>query len=188
MKQRADEFDRLARLERPHLIRRAMRLVENDPERAEDLVQDALRKAWLRFETFTPGTNFGAWSHTILYHLHVSRWRSKQGREDLAPLYMDTLDPTEDGGTRGVAPAAETPQAQLDAALLGPEVAAAVNALADEYVGSVLMFDLFDCTYSDIARALAIPLGTVRSRLYRGRRRLRKALAQWAADEMGIVA
>ena len=186
---RAPEFEALARRHRPALQRQALRLADGDADRAEDMVQDALATAWRRYETFMAGTSFIAWVGRIMYHGHVSRWRRPAGRMARLTLAQSDLELVgvlrEDWG--GEARRADTTAGTLDG-LLGEEVAAAAGALAQEYWEATVLFAVCGLSYQEIGARLGVPVGTVRSRLFRGRHRLRVALSEWAREELGIVA
>jgi RNA polymerase sigma-70 factor (ECF subfamily) len=184
MNDRTQEFEALARQHRPARARPALRLAHGDAETAQDIVQEALVRSWRRFETFTAGTNFRAWVSRIMYHLHVSRWR-RQGPMPLllgdAPVDMDQLEElsvAEDDGTPG----------GYVAGLLGEEVVAATDGVTREFWEATVLYAVCGLSYEEIGRATGAPPGTVKSRVFRGRRDLRVALAEWVWEEYGIVA
>jgi RNA polymerase sigma-70 factor (ECF subfamily) len=150
----------------PHverLFRLAMWLERNRAE-AEDLVQETLTRALQSFHRYTPGTNCRAWLTTILQHVRSSRRRA-QGRSPIA-----------DGGfeervANTVAFAPPVPDTLTDEDLL-----AALESIPSQYQEVILLCDLQEMSYKEIAAALNIPLGTVMSRLHRGRELLRNAL------------
>jgi RNA polymerase sigma-70 factor (ECF subfamily) len=147
----------------PTLRARAMRLAR-DPVVAEDLVQDAVERA-LRFEdTFEPGTNLKAWLQQVLFSVFVSRCRRRR-RERRA---LDLL---------GTDPCAWTrPDAAPPMVHLTPPVARAIDALPTAFARVVVLVDLRELSYKDAAAELGVPVGTVMSRLFRGRRLLAAAL------------
>lgn len=164
----------------------ALRLSRNQAD-AEDLVQDAALLAHRAFASFTPGTNFRAWFLKILTNCFYSKRRQEKSR----PVTSD-LDDTPDlylyarSGQAGFPVQGPDPAAQLLEALGTERVVQAINRLPDEYRIVSTLFFMEDLSYEEIARVLECPVGTVRSRLHRGRKMLQKALWQ-IAQEDGIV-
>ncbi len=164
----------------------ALRFTRNHAE-AEDLVQDAALLAYRGFGTFQRGSNFRAWFFRILTNAFYSRYRRQRRQgvevelEDAPELYL--YEQTEALGlhARSADPAAEL-MARLDAEAVGR----AIDALPDEYRVAATLYFLQDLAYHEIAAILEVPVGTVRSRLHRGRRLLQQALWQ-VAEEGGIV-
>ena len=150
----------------PH-VDRLFRLAmwwERDRGAAEDLVQDTLVQALKSFHRFTPGTNCRAWLATILRHVRSNRRRA-QHRE----LYVDD-GPEQIAETVPFVPA--IPQHITDEDML-----AALRGIPEVYQDIILLCDIEELSYKDIAQTLGIPMGTVMSRLHRGRGLLRQALA-----------
>jgi RNA polymerase sigma-70 factor, ECF subfamily len=164
----------------------ALRLSRNQAD-AEDLVQDAALLAHRAFGSFTPGTNFRAWFLKILTNCFYSKRRQEKSR----PVTSD-LDDTPDlylyarSGDAGFPVQGPDPAAQLLEALGTERVVQAISRLPDEYRVVSTLFFMDDLSYEEIARVLECPVGTVRSRLHRGRKMLQKALWQ-VAQEDGIV-
>jgi RNA polymerase sigma-70 factor (ECF subfamily) len=163
-----------------------MRLTRNSAD-AEDLVQDAAFLAHRGFASFTPGTNFRAWFLKILMNCFFSRRRQEKRR----PVTSD-LDDTPDlyiyarAGQAGFPTQGPDPAAQLLDKLGTERIVAAVERLPEEYRVVSTLYFMEDLSYEEIARALECPVGTVRSRLHRGRKMLQKALWQIAVED-GIV-
>jgi RNA polymerase sigma-70 factor (ECF subfamily) len=153
----------------PDLSRTALRLTRGNAL-ADDLVQETLVRAWQARESFRPGTNARAWTQRILFNTYVNHYR-KRRREHEA---LDQL--------RNWAPASRSDSHEC----FGDEVAAALGTLKPEFREAVELVDLGDLSYQDAAARLDCPVGTVMSRLHRGRSRLRKALRDYAVDE-GVV-
>ena len=157
----------------------ARRLV-GSREEAEDLVQETYARAFRSWRSFEPGTNLRAWLFRILTNLNIDRGRKVQRTPDLQPLeesdyflYNKLEESTTDG----------TPDERRVVDRLSQNDA--VTALADlphDFRDVVLLVDLADFTYSDAAQILDIPLGTVMSRLHRGRRMLKGTLAASATE------
>jgi RNA polymerase sigma-70 factor (ECF subfamily) len=164
----------------------ALHLTRNRAD-AEDLVQEAALNAFRGFATFEPGTNFKAWFFRILTNCFASRYRkTRRERDDLAlddapELYL--YSKTAEAGMHGRD--ANPAQALLDK-LDTEAVTAAIEALPEEYRVVSTLYFMQDFSYEEIAQVLGCPIGTVRSRLHRGRRMLQKAL--WhVARERGVV-
>ena len=154
----------------------ALRLTRQRDD-AEDLVSDTMLRAIERWEQYRLGSNIRAWLFTILYHLFVSRRRRSALREVTAP-----------DDERGVPEAVgeADPEGRFYDALLDDEVVRAVEALPDEYRAAVVLSDLHGLRYAEVASVLGVPEGTVKSRLFRGRRILQRRLARYAVD-MGYL-
>jgi len=156
------EADAMPHVDR--LFRHAMWLERNRAE-AEDLVQETLVQALQSFHRFTPGTNCRAWLVTILHHVRANRLR-KAGRAGVET----GLD---DGAADHVAFVPPVPDRLTDEDLLR-----ALGQLPAHHQEILLLSDVEELTYKEIAAALEIPMGTVMSRLHRGRDLLRVALAR----------
>lgn len=159
---------------------------------AEDLVQEAALQAFRAFHTFEAGTNFKAWFFRILTNLFINKYR-KQQREpaidqmpplDEAPalyLYKRTRELGLHGGWNS------DPAALVIDKLGADSVARAIEALPEEYRIVCALYFMEEFSYQEIAAIVNCPVGTVRSRLHRGRRMLQQALWQVAEDQ-GIIA
>ncbi len=146
---------------------------------AEDLVSDTMLRAFQRWEQYHLGTNIRAWLFTILYHAFVSRRRRIDARE---------VQPLEDEDGREIFEAVgETdPEGTFYDSFLDEEIVTAILRLPDEYRDAVVMSDLHGLKYSEIAKALRVPEGTIKSRLFRGRRLLQSELREYA-ETMGYI-
>ncbi len=164
----------------------AVRLTRDRTD-AEDLIQDAALLAYRAFASFQPGTNFKAWFFRILTNAFYSRHRKEKhekaniSAEDLPALYLYTK--TAEAGLHSQ----ETdPASALMDKLDTESVGAALEELPEEYRLVATLYFIEDFSYQQIAEVLGCPVGTVRSRLHRGRRMLQKTL--WnVAVERGIV-
>jgi RNA polymerase sigma-70 factor (ECF subfamily) len=145
------------------LFRLAM-WMERDRREAEDLVQDTLVQALQSFHRYVSGTNCRAWLVTILQHVRSNRRRSR--------LRHAVVEDIDDRIAETVPFVPAIPQHITDEDLL-----TALRAIAEPYQHIILLCDIEEMTYKEIAEALAIPVGTVMSRLHRGRAALRKQLA-----------
>lgn len=148
-------------------------------DEAEDLVSDTMLRAFERWEQYRLGTNIRAWLFTILYHLFVSRKRRIDARE------VTESDAGPGRSTRDAVGEAD-PEGTFYDSFLDDEIVRAIDALPDEYRTTVVLSDIQELRYAEIAEILGIPEGTVKSRLFRGRRLLQRQLRGYA-EEMGYV-
>lgn len=146
---------------------------------AEDLVSDTVLRAFERWDQYRLGTNIRAWLFTILYHLFVSRKRR-----------IDAREVPEGDGESGWSPQDEVgeadPEGRFYDSFLDDEIVKAIFALPEDYRTAVVLSDIEDFRYAEIAQMLGIPEGTVKSRLFRGRRLLQRKLRGYA-EEMGYL-
>ena len=165
------------------LYNTARRLVPDDVRAAEaaDLVQETYLRAFRTFENFTPGTNCRGWLLTIMYSVYINEYHKtrRQGPtvsiDDLEGRFQHYLESSDD-------PTATSTTVEVSAgARLNPEVDGALRALPDEFRLPVLLVDVDGLSYEEAAAALQCPVGTIRSRLYRGRRSLFVLLKDYAA-------
>jgi RNA polymerase sigma-70 factor (ECF subfamily) len=164
--QRLAEFEDAAMGFADQLFRVALRVVR-DRAQAEDLVQETYLQAWRSFDRFEPGTNLRAWLYKIMFNTHHSQRRRMrlhlvQHEETIAETIA--YDPP-------------TPQQLTD-----EEVLAELEKLPRDYQIPVVLVDVEGLTYKELAEALSIPIGTVMSRLHRGRKLLRMGLAKFAHE------
>ena len=149
------------------------------PDDAEDLVSDTVLRAFERWHQYQPGTNSRAWLFTILYHAFVSRRRRASARE------VSSTD-SEDGRPLLEAVGDADPEGRFYDSFLDEEITRAIDDLPEEYRVVVTLSDLHELRYAEIADVVGIPEGTVKSRLFRGRRILQRRLEGYAV-EMGYV-
>jgi RNA polymerase sigma-70 factor, ECF subfamily len=182
--------DLLERFERdvlpllPGLYGAALRMTRN-PADAEDLVQDTTLRAYRGFGTFQEGTNLKAWLYRILTNSFINTYRKRQrepktveGPEDQDDWYLfDRL------GARSIEPSAE--EDVLDR-IPDADVKAALESIPENFRMAVLLADVEGFSYKEIAEITDVPIGTVMSRLHRGRKALEKAL-YGVATERGLV-
>ena len=159
----------------PELFGRALRMARS-PQLAEDLVQDTVERA-MRFEAqYQPGTNLRAWVYQILFSVFVTRCR--RGRRERNALDVLSTDPcawTIPDGTK--------PE-MLD---LSPPVARALEALPKGFRDVVVLVDIEELSYKDAAKRLGVPVGTVMSRLHRGRRLLADAVRESSPEMLAAA-
>jgi len=157
----------------------ALRMTRN-PADAEDLVQETYLKAYRAFASFQEGTNLKAWLYRILTNTYINTYRAKKRRPEQADV-----DDVEDlylyrhlGGLEG-ATAGRSAEDELLDHLTEGEVKEALEALPEQFRMAVLLADVEGFSYKEIAEILDIPIGTVMSRLHRGRRALEKRLYEF---------
>ncbi len=166
------------------LFSTAMRLTRNTAD-AEDLVQEAYLRAYRGYESFSEGTNLRAWLFRILTNAHINRYRAKKRRveetefDDVEDFYL--YRKLHDPGALG-----RSAEDELMDLFGEGEVVAAVEALPEAYRMAVLLADVEGFSYKEIAEILDIPIGTVMSRLHRGRKALQKELYEFASAR-GLV-
>ena len=172
--ERRKRFEREAMAHLDALYAFALKLARSRDD-AEDLVGDTMLRAFDRWDQYNLGTNIRAWLFTILYHVFVSRKRRIDAREVHAP------DDAE-GWSAFEAVGEVDPEGRFYDSFLDEEVTKAIDSLPDEYRSAVVLSDLHDLRYSEIAEILGVPEGTVKSRLFRGRRLLQKKLVDYAVE------
>ena len=170
-------FEEEALLHAEHLYRIALRLT-GSRQAAEDLVQETYLRAFRAWRSYRPGTNLAAWLATIMRNANLDELR----RQSRRPVQ----EPFDDDGDyylyNRLAAAGPQPQDEVIARLSGNAIVSALGDLPPNFREVVVLVDVGDFTYADAAGILGIPIGTVMSRLYRGRRLLKRALADQAGD------
>lgn len=159
---RSKHFERDALPHLPALYRMARQLVGS--ESADDLVQETFLRAWKYFETFDPTTNCHAWLFRILRNVWISRWRKTRLELPLADTGEEQIEPYYDW------------EGEFLREELSADVERALSELPSDYRLAILLADVEDCTYEEIARITECPIGTVMSRLNRGRRMLARLI------------
>lgn len=173
------DFDAAAMPFIDSLYNTALRMTRN-PEDAEDLVQETYFKAYKYYDKFQEGTNFKAWLFKILKNTFINRYRKQQNQPnqsdfaDIEGVFEHRMN--DDLGRH----APRDPEKDLLDQMLDGEIQAALDSLPEDYRIVVVLADLEDFSYKEIAATLEIPVGTVMSRLYRGRRLLEKAMLDYA--------
>jgi len=164
----------------------ALRMTRN-PADAEDLVQETYLKAYRGFGGFTEGTNLKAWLYRILTNTYINSYRAKKRRPD-----ETALDEVEDlylyrrlGGLEAVT-AGRSAEDELMDFFTDQQVKDAIEALPEQFRMAVLLADVEGFSYKEIAEIMDIPIGTVMSRLHRGRKALQKRLFDFASQR-GLV-
>jgi len=170
----------------PQLYSAALRMTRN-PADAEDVLQETFLKAYRAYHTFQEGTNLKAWLYRILTNTYINRYRKAQRR----PTEVD-LGEVEDlylyrriGSAESIDASRSAEEAVLEG-FVETDVKNAVEALPERFRLPVLLADVEGFSYKEIAEILDVPIGTVMSRLHRGRKALQKTLWKFA-QERGLV-
>jgi RNA polymerase sigma-70 factor (ECF subfamily) len=164
----------------PQLYSAAMRMTRNRAD-AEDLVQETYLRAYRSFHTFQEGTNLRAWLFRILTNTYINSYRAKQRRPqetelgEIEDLYLYRRLPTMEA-----AAASQSAEDQFLELFTDDEVKQALEDLPENFRLPVLLADVEGFAYKEIAEMLDIPIGTVMSRLHRGRKAMQKALYEFA--------
>jgi RNA polymerase sigma-70 factor (ECF subfamily) len=181
------KFAEVAMEHMPSLYTAALRMTRN-PADAEDLVQETYLKAYRAFGGFTEGTNLKAWLYRILTNTYINSYRAKKRRpeesdiDDLENFYLYRRL----GGLEGASAGRSAEDEVLDH-FTESEVKEAIEALPEQFRMAVLLGDVEGFSYKEIAEILDVPIGTVMSRLHRGRRALQKRLYEFGRQR-GLVA
>ncbi len=164
----------------------ARRMTRNDAA-AEDLVQETYLRAYKGFDRFAEGTNLRAWLFRILTNLFINEYRRRKRRPDEVDLGdTDTLYLYRGLGGADSARLSRSAEDELLDGLTSSEVRDAIEALPEGYRVAVLLADVEGFAYKEIAEILDVPIGTVMSRLHRGRKRLRQTLQEFG-EARGLV-
>ncbi|MDQ7844458.1 MAG: sigma-70 family RNA polymerase sigma factor [Armatimonadota bacterium] len=158
----------------------SLRLTRNRT-RAEDLLQETFLRAWRSFHTFRPGTNVRAWLYRILMNAYIDGYRKGErepevvDQEDVDEFYLySKVHESEDFRRAG------NPEELLLSSLMDADVKGALDSLPEAFRNVVILADIEGFSYREIAEILGIPIGTVMSRLHRGRRQLQVKLWEYA--------
>mgnify|MGYP006292084605 CR=1 FL=1 len=171
----------------PHLdelYATALRYTKNEKD-AEDLVQETFVKAYTNWHRFEQGTNCRAWLFTILTNTFINKYRRKKKEREI--LNADDLRPIEQFFfNREKTDYYDSPERETMHKIFSTDVREALASLSEEFRAVVMLADLNDFSYKEIAYILDCPVGTVMSRLFRGRKMMRQALVD-TAYERGII-
>lgn len=169
-----ERFERQAEKVFPSVMGTALRLTRSREE-AEDLTQEAMIRAYEAFDRFD-GTNFKAWMLRIVTNLYINRYRQKQRGPSIGSI-------DEHAGLEPMADVGEIPDRIVFDPLVGAEIEEALGQVPEDFRMAVILSDIEGLTYQEIADAVGIPIGTVRSRLARGRAILRDLLREYAEQQ-----
>jgi len=154
---------------------------------AEDLVQETFLKAWRSFHTFQPGTNARAWFYRIMMNSYIDSYRKADrepeivDQEDIEEQYLySRVQESEELRRQG------NPEEIALRRVMEADVESALASLPETFRAAVILADLEGFSYKEIAQILKIPIGTVMSRLFRGRRLLQRALWEYAVKTRSI--
>ena len=161
----------------PHVARYARLLTHNQSD-ADDLTQETFLRAYRSWSTFRPGSDYRKWLFTICRNTFL-RYRHREKRVEALEDPQGEPYVTAQLFTHAVQSGLHGMVEQLD---LGPALERALHNMLPEFAETVMLVDLHDYTYADAARELGVPVGTVRSRLFRARRFLQEALIEYARD------
>jgi len=165
----------------------ALRMTRN-PSDAEDLVQETFLRAYRAYDSFEEGTNLRAWLYRILTNTFINWYRARQRR----PAEVD-VDEVEDLylyrrlGPKDAASAGRSTEAEVLESIADDEVREALDSLPENFRLAVYLADVEGFSYQEIADIMGTPIGTVMSRIHRGRKALQKSLYEYAR-ERGLVA
>ncbi|HVR76776.1 MAG TPA: sigma-70 family RNA polymerase sigma factor [Acidimicrobiia bacterium] len=180
------DFERDAMQFTRQLYSAAMRMTRN-PSDAEDLVQETYLKAYRAYHTFEEGTNLKAWLYRILTNTYINKYRKESRRPSEVDLgSVEDLYLYRRIGSEESAEVARTTEDRVLDGLVESDIKKAVEDLPENFRLPVLLADLEGFSYKEIAEILDVPIGTVMSRLHRGRKAMQKSLWEYAVKR-GLV-
>ncbi len=188
MDEKRAAFEAEALVHMDAVYRFALRLAKGEAE-AEDLVQETFLRGWKAWDQFTQGTNAKSWLFTICRNVFLRQVERGQRHtevvEEKAPR-SQTATGASLVNPVWVSADGKDPEGKFFDAIVDDEVLRAIDNLPEEYRTAVVMSDLEGLPYAEVAEAMGVPVGTVKSRLFRGRRQLQKVLYEFAV-EMGYL-
>jgi RNA polymerase sigma-70 factor (ECF subfamily) len=175
------DFEREAMPHLSALYGAALRLTRSEGD-ADDLVQETMLRAYRFFDTFEAGTNCKAWLFRILHNVFCNRYREREREQEI----MDQAESSDANLGQFISAAPQDMESALLGKMVSGDVERALAAVPAEFRMAVILADLEDFSYKEIAEIMDCPAGTVMSRLYRGRRLLQKMLHEYAREQ-GIL-
>jgi RNA polymerase sigma-70 factor (ECF subfamily) len=181
-----EDFTHDAMQHAPQLFSTAMRMTRNRSD-AEDLVQETFIKAWRSFATYQQGTNLRAWLFRIMTNTYINKYNAQQRKptetelDDVEELFLYKRL-----GAVDQSQLSQSTEDQMLSLFTDDEVKKALEELPEQFRIPVLMSDVEGFSYKEIAEILEIPLGTVMSRLHRGRKAMQKMLYEYA-KKRGLI-
>lgn len=172
----------------PHLdavYRFALRLTKS-PDRAQDLVQETYLRAWRSWEQYTRGTRVKSWLFTICRNVFLRQEERGQRHDEI--VETEAARNPGPGSTSVVNPVwvstlGRDPEGEFFGSIVDEEILRAIDDLPEDYRTAVVLSDLEGLTYQEMAETMGVPVGTVKSRLFRGRRRLQRVLYDYAVEQ-----
>ena len=181
-----EEFINDAMQYAPQLFSSAMRMTRNRAD-AEDLVQETFLKGWRSFHTFQEGTNLRAWLFRIMTNTYINKYNAKQRRPDETELdEVEELFLFRRLGAFDQSKMNASAEDQMLELFTDDEIKSALEELPEQFLLPVLLSDVDGFSYKEIAEMLDVPIGTVMSRLHRGRKVMQKLLYEYA-KERGLI-
>lgn len=163
------------------VYRFAMRLTRGDPDAAEDLVQATFLRAHRFWHTYEPGTNAKSWLFTICRNSYLHQKQLVRNRREQPAADLDARVEALSAAS-AFAPTSSDPEQEFFGRLIDDQVVDAIDGLPDEFREVLVLSDLGDLKYAEIAQVLDIPVGTVKSRLFRARNLLQGRLREFAVE------
>lgn len=160
------------------MVARVAHALTREQSDADDLVQETYLRAFRKWETFTPGSDCRRWLLTICRNAFRDRYRREKATEVIADVELESIAVAELHNAARDAGVADL-YSRVD---LGPAIGRAIADLAPVFREVVVLCDVEGFTYEEAADVVGVPIGTIRSRLYRGRRTLQEALMNYAID------
>ena len=181
-----EEFINDAMQYAPQLFSTALRMTRNRAD-AEDLVQETFLKGWRSFHTFQEGTNLRAWLFRIMTNTYINKYNAKQRRPEETELdEVEELFLFRRLGAFDQSKMNASAEDQMLELFTDDEIKSALEELPEQFLLPVLLSDVDGFSYKEIAEMLDVPIGTVMSRLHRGRKVMQKLLYEYA-KERGLI-